>query len=151
VLNKFLPLNRHDANLWHVLSDKIVELCTAGNKASKYTSDLWNVKVKLSLCFFLTKHHTVKTYWGVEWRYSSTHSLTSALHRSEWSASRPGRFTPRERAPDTHWIGGWVGPRAVMDTLVKRKLPSLRQELNPRTLIVHSVAQRYTDWAITVL
>jgi hypothetical protein len=47
-----------------------------------------------------------------KWRYSSTHSLTSALDGGEWSASRPGRFTPSERAPRTHWIGGWVGPRA---------------------------------------
>jgi len=37
--------------------------------------------------------------------------LTSALDGGEWSASLPGRFTPRERAPCTHWIGGWVGPR----------------------------------------
>jgi len=35
--------------------------------------------------------------------------LTSALDGGEWSASRPVRFTPRERAPGTHWIGGWVG------------------------------------------
>jgi hypothetical protein len=52
-----------------------------------------------------------------EWRYSSTHSLTSTLDGGEWSASRPGRFAPRERAPDTHWIGGWVGPRAVLDSV----------------------------------
>jgi hypothetical protein len=45
-------------------------------------------------------------------RYSSTHSLTSALDGGEWSASCPGRFTPRERAPGTHWIGGWVGPQS---------------------------------------
>jgi hypothetical protein len=45
-----------------------------------------------------------------KWRYSSTHSLTSALEEGEWSASRPGRFTPGERAPGTHLIGGWVGP-----------------------------------------
>jgi hypothetical protein len=31
-----------------------------------------------------------------DWRYSSTHFLTSALDGGEWSASRPGRFTPRE-------------------------------------------------------
>jgi hypothetical protein len=55
------------------------------------------IKVKLSLC--LTKHHAVKVY-----------SLTSALDGGEWSASHPGRFTPRERAPGTHWIGGCVGP-----------------------------------------
>jgi hypothetical protein len=52
------------------------------------------VKVKLSLG---------------EWRYSSIHSLTSVLGGGEWSDSRPGRFTPRDRAPGTHWIGGWVG------------------------------------------
>jgi hypothetical protein len=29
-----------------------------------------------------------------EWRYSCTHSSTLALDGCEWSASRPGRFTP---------------------------------------------------------
>jgi hypothetical protein len=33
--------------------------------------------------------------------YSSTHSLTSALDGGEWSVSRPGRFTPKERAIPT--------------------------------------------------
>jgi hypothetical protein len=47
-----------------------------------------------------------------EWRYSSTHSLTSALDGGKWSASRTGRFTPREGAPGTDLLGGWVGPRA---------------------------------------
>jgi hypothetical protein len=65
----------------------------------------------------------MKAYLG-EWRYSPTHSLTSALDGGEWSVSRSGRFTPRERTPDTHWIGGWVGPRAVLDTVVKRKIPT---------------------------
>jgi hypothetical protein len=26
----------------------------------------FQVKVKLSLCFFLTEHHIVKVYWGVD-------------------------------------------------------------------------------------
>jgi hypothetical protein len=38
--------------------------------------------------------------------------LTSALDGGEWSASRLGHFIPGERAPGTHCIGGWVGPRA---------------------------------------
>jgi hypothetical protein len=42
-----------------------------------------------------------------------------------------------------------VGPRAVPDVAVKRKIPSPRRESNPRTPIVQPVAQRYTDWAIT--
>jgi len=44
--------------------------------------------------------------------------LTSALDGGEWSASRPGRFTLKERAPGIHWIGGWVGPRAVLDAVM---------------------------------
>jgi hypothetical protein len=80
-----------------------------------------------------------------EWRYSSMHSLTSALGRGEWLASRHGSFTPRERAPGTHSIGRWMGHRAVLNAVVKRKLPSARQESNPRTTIVQPVAQCYTD------
>jgi hypothetical protein len=78
------------------------------------------VKVKLPLCFNWAPHN--EDVLG-EWSYSATHSLTPALDGGEWSASRPGHFTPRERPPGTHWIGGWVGPRAVLDALVKRKIP----------------------------
>jgi hypothetical protein len=46
------------------------------------------------------------------------HSLTSAVDGGEWSPSCPGRFTPRERAAGIHWIGGWVGPTAILDTVV---------------------------------
>jgi hypothetical protein len=38
-----------------------------------------------------------------------------------------------------------VGLRAVLDTVVKRKIPSPRREWNPRTPIIQPVAQRYTD------
>jgi hypothetical protein len=68
-------------------------------------------KVKLSLC--LTKNHAMKAYWG-----------------SGGIASRPGRFTPRERAPGTHWIGGWVGSRAVLDAVVKRKISAFIANCN---------------------
>jgi hypothetical protein len=34
--------------------------------------------------------------------------LALAFAGGEWSASRPGRFTPGERAKSTHWIGGWL-------------------------------------------
>jgi hypothetical protein len=74
------------------------------------------------------------------WRYSSTHSLNSALDRGKWSASRPARFTLRGRAPAIHWIWGWVGPKAVRDTAVKRKISSPHLESNPRTPIVQPVA-----------
>jgi hypothetical protein len=117
--------------------------------------DVWNLfgsmstsKGKSCPCAFnwAVRHERVLG----EWRYSSIHSLTPALDGGEWSASR-GRFTPRERAPGTHWRGGWVGPRAGLDAVVKRKIPSPRRESNPRSPIVQPIVQRYTDWAITAL
>jgi hypothetical protein len=41
-------------------------------------------------------------------------------------------FTARERAPGTHWIGGWVGPRAGRDAMEYRKIFALtgNQTLN---------------------
>jgi hypothetical protein len=48
--------------------------------------------------------------------------LTLALVGGEWSASRPGRFTPGERAPGPQWTGGWVDPRASeVDTCSVKK------------------------------
>jgi hypothetical protein len=46
--------------------------------------------------------------------------LTSALVGGEWSASGLGHYTC-----GTHWIGGWVGPRADLDAVEKRKILSL--------------------------
>jgi hypothetical protein len=48
----------------------------------------------------------MKVDWGSG---SIAHAfLTSALDGDEWSSSRPGHLNHRERAPGTHWIGGWV-------------------------------------------
>jgi hypothetical protein len=44
---------------------------------------------------------------------------------------RPGHFTPRERAPGIHSIGGWVGSRASLDTVSKREILNPRRESNP--------------------
>jgi hypothetical protein len=57
-----------------------------------------------------------------------------------------GQLHPQVKTPPgTQWIGGWVGPKAVLDTVVKRKIHSPRRESNPRTPIIQPVAQRYTD------
>jgi hypothetical protein len=50
----------------------------------------------------------MKAYWrsgGI----AHTHSLISALDGGEWSASLPGRFTPKERAlyPLDRRLGGF--------------------------------------------
>jgi hypothetical protein len=87
----------------------------------------------------------MKAYGGVD---VQTHIfLTSALDECEWSASRPCRFTLGERAPSTHWIGGWVDPTASLDNMEKWKFftpPGL--ELRP--LGRPASSQSYTDCAI---
>jgi hypothetical protein len=85
----------------------------------------------------------------VEWIYRSTFS---ALPRGEWSASRPGRFTTGERSAGTHWICGWLEPRAGLDDVEKRKfltLPGL--ELRPLGRPARSKTKRYTDCSIPAL
>jgi hypothetical protein len=104
-------------------------------------------KVKLSLCFDWAQRHE-----GVLGSRGKLHSFFDLSTRWRWVVSfTPRPLYPRVRVPGTHCIGGWVGPRAVLDAVVKRKIPSPRRESNPRTPIVQLVTQRYTDWAITVL
>jgi hypothetical protein len=111
-----------------IISDKQHNLCLCS------VDDVWN-----SPCAFVLRRIG-------EWVYSSTHSLTSALDGDERTASRLGCFTPRERSPGTHQIGGWVGPRAVLDAMVKREIPSSRRESNPRNPIsIHSLVAVPTE------
>jgi hypothetical protein len=65
--------------------------------------------------------------------------LTSTVGGGEWPASRPGRFTPAERVPFTHWVGGWAVPRVGLVVVEKRKI-LYGEESNPGR-----PARRYTD------
>jgi len=56
--------------------------------------------------------------------------LTKALDGDEWSASCPGHFIPRDRAPGTDWIESWAGPRTGQDMVLRRKIPSPYQDSN---------------------
>jgi hypothetical protein len=91
-------------------------------------------KVKFFLCW---SKHAMNMYW---WSGSIAPRILDLDSRWRWSASLLGRSTPRERAPGTHWIGAWVEPRAVLDAVVKRKIPSPRRESNLRTPIVQPIA-----------
>ena len=53
------------------------------------------------------------------------------------------RHAPAAFPPSTHWVGGWVGPRAGLDRRGKSRLPP---GFDPRT--AQAVASRYTDWAV---
>jgi hypothetical protein len=65
----------------------------------------------------------MKAYGGVDiWIHIF---FTSALVGGEWPDSRPCCFTPVERTFATHWIGDWVGLRAGLDDVEKRKFLTL--------------------------
>jgi hypothetical protein len=83
-------------SLLHTLHTPSVFLCVSLHQFYKYG------KVKLSLCLI----NLVLCHEDV-WRSGDIAPtfLSSALHGGEWSASRPGRFTPGKLVRGTHWIG----------------------------------------------
>jgi hypothetical protein len=118
-----------------------------------HTNSPWNLafihvsyvsaKVKASLCFnWAPRHEGVLGSGGIAPRIFNFGTRWRCV-----VSFTPGRFTPRESDPGTHRIGGWVGPRAVLNAVVKRKIPSPHRESNPRTPIIQPVTQCYTDWA----
>jgi len=59
----------------------------------------------------------------------------------------PRPLYPQGKDPGTHCTESLVGFRVCLDMVSKRKIPSPRQESNPRP----SDRPAYTDWAIPAL
>jgi hypothetical protein len=87
------------------------------------------ITCKVVPVLFLTEYHAMKAYWDVEIQLHAFFNLGTRWRQVVSFTPRPPY--PRKRAPATHWIGGWVGPRAVLDAVVKRKIPSRSRESNP--------------------
>jgi hypothetical protein len=114
---------RNIRNAYTILVEK------SDGKRLQETQSYTRGKIKLSLCFnWAPRHEGVLGSGGIAHRI-----LDLGTRWGVWSASCPGRFTPRERAPGTHGIGGWVGRRAVLDAEVKRKILSPCRDSNPRS------------------
>jgi hypothetical protein len=56
----------------------------------------------------------------------------------------PAALYPGERTPGTHCTGGWVGPRAGLDTEVREKILCPCRESNPDRPVVQPVVRHYT-------
>jgi hypothetical protein len=84
------------------------------------------------------KDKAMKTYGGVDVQIHIF--FTSVIVGGEWSASRLGRATPEERAPGTHWIGGWVGPIDGLEDVEKILDPNGTRTPIPRSFTPQPVA-----------
>jgi len=72
----------------------------------------------------------MKTYCWTGYTATCILNLSARWRRVDSFTSRP--LFPRERISCTYWIGAWVGPRACLNAVSKRKIPSPCQESNPR-------------------
>jgi hypothetical protein len=61
------------------------------------------------------------------------------------------RFSPRERTPGTHCTGGWVDPKAGLDTEATGKILCLCRGSNLDRPVFQPIARHYTDWATPLL
>jgi hypothetical protein len=73
------------------------------------------------------------TSWKLtgECKYSST--ILDLGTRWKWVVSfMPRSLYPRERSPDIHWIGGWVGLKAILQAVEKIKTCPSRESIPGR-------------------
>jgi hypothetical protein len=84
----------------------------------------------------------MKTYRKVEVQFH--HYLP--WHRKEISGHLHARPIYSRGLPDNPWIWGWVGPRAILNVMEKRKASWFCWESN---LAVQSVARLYTEWVVS--
>jgi hypothetical protein len=68
----------------------------------------------------LLRYHHVSAMG--ERRYSSYSLFNLALDGVSGQRHAPAALYPQERTTGTHWIGGWVGLRAGLDTEVNEKI-----------------------------
>jgi hypothetical protein len=72
-----------------------------------------------------TKYRSFRSNWtrphgDVQGRGGEAPYILNLGSRSWELSSRFGRFTHRETTPGSHWLEGWVDPRAALDVMVKR-------------------------------
>jgi hypothetical protein len=129
-LNNAPPLQQNFINLPEIQPSVWISTFLCNETWETYINDFsrnaWSeemVKVKTKLSPCLTKYHVMNTYWGSG--SIAPRILNLETQGGEWSASHLGRFTLRETAAGTHWLGGLVGPKPSQRAEAKRKPPTL--------------------------
>lgn len=58
---------------------------------------------------------------------------SSELSVDKWLTQRPDQLTSGKEPHNTHWVGEYVGPKATLNAVDKRKISYLCRETNLRT------------------
>jgi hypothetical protein len=138
LLDKECPQSQCGNKLWHIFrwNFEFLERIQLTHSANFPIS-----RGKGRVAHSLNKLSTTPQIRMGECRYSSV-ILDISTDGGEYWASRLYWFTPGESTPGTHSIGGWLGTRAGLDTVEKRKIscPCRKSKL-------YRSGRRYTDWA----
>jgi hypothetical protein len=119
----------------------------AGLRADIWIRDLQNMKQKVKVK--PSRYTPWRRMWGEEVQLLLILNLGTRWGWVESVTPRP-RFPPGERTPGTHWIGGWVGPRAGLDAEARRKILCSCRGSNLDRPIVQPIVRHYTAWATAV-
>jgi hypothetical protein len=90
--------------------------------------------------------HAIEAHGG-RGGIAPTHTMLGTRWGWVVSVAPLPRFTPGERTSGTHWIEGWVSPRAGLDAGARRKILCPCRGSNLDRPIVQPVVRHYTAWA----
>jgi hypothetical protein len=77
-------------------------------------------------------HYTPRTLFGRGY-VAPTHALPRHYMGASCQRYAPAALYPGEMIPGTHWTGGWVGPRAGLDTEFRWKIVLPLPVIEPRS------------------
>jgi hypothetical protein len=148
----------YDANSWgHVFN--------IGHETFRVTKRMFVLNT-LPFSFFPNTCNHPKILWTIKAKAVPLHAMKALGGRGVylllildlgtrygWLVSVTPRplFSLGERTTGTHCTGGWVGPRAGLDTEARGKIFCPRRGSNLDRPVVQPVARRYTDWATRLI
>jgi hypothetical protein len=126
----------HSVTKWNTPNTSL-HRCVNQNRFRIWRVHLWpycsEMKQKVILSLYIIKHNTMTTDGG-----------NGGIAPCIFASALDGSGQIYASLPGTHWTGGWVGPRARLDT-VKREMSCPCQGSNPDSSVMHPDTLNYNN------